>query len=133
MYFSFLGPHATNYSLHGTKHRLNSEQALKIKHVIWWLKFKSHFNVVKKRLKTYSRGHFRSERCLCNMRGSREGARGSDPLKNHKAIGFHSNTGLDPLRKHKATKQAFNVVPSSARYLNFILMEFHWRFDNGSF
>ena len=31
------------------------------------------------------------------------GAWGPEPLKNHKNIGFHSNTGLDPLKKHKAT------------------------------
>ena len=39
------------------------------------------------------------------MRGSRRGDRGLDPLlKNHKNIGFLSNTGLDPLKNHKATK-----------------------------
>ena len=32
-------------------------------------------------------------------------AGGPDPLKNHKLIGFLSNTGLDPLKKHKATSQ----------------------------
>ena len=37
------------------------------------------------------------------------------PLKNHKAIGFLSNSGLDLLKNHKATKPAFNVGPSSAR------------------
>ena len=37
------------------------------------------------------------------------------PLKNHKNIGFLSKTGLDPLKNHKATKQVFNVGPSSAR------------------
>ena len=42
------------------------------------------------------------------------GDRGSGPpLKNHKAIGFLSNTGLDPLKNHKATKPAFSA-PSSA-------------------
>ena len=30
-------------------------------------------------------------------------------LENHKAIGFHSNTGPDRLENHKATKPAFNV------------------------
>ena len=30
-------------------------------------------------------------------------------LKNHKNIGFLSNTGPDPLKNHKATKPAFNV------------------------
>ena len=44
------------------------------------------------------------------------GDRGPDPppLKNHKIIGFLSNTGPDPLKNHKATKPAFNVGPSSA-------------------
>ena len=37
------------------------------------------------------------------------------PLKNHKNIGFLSNTGPDPLENHKATKPAFNVGPSTAR------------------
>ena len=40
------------------------------------------------------------------------------PLKNHKNIGFLSNTGPDPLKIHKATKPAFNVGPSSARQRN---------------
>ena len=35
-------------------------------------------------------------------------------LKNHKNIGFLSNTGLDYLKNHKATKHAFNVGPSMA-------------------
>ena len=41
------------------------------------------------------------------MRGSREGegTGGPDRLKNHKNIGFPSNTGPDPLK--------FNVGPSS--------------------
>ena len=46
------------------------------------------------------------------MGGSRGGggAGGPDPtLKNHKNIGFLSNTGPDPLKNHKATKPAFNV------------------------
>ena len=42
------------------------------------------------------------------------------PLKNHKNIGFLSNTGPDPLKNHKATKPAFNVRPSSARQRNAI-------------
>ena len=32
-----------------------------------------------------------------------------DPLKNHKNIGFLSNTGPEPLKKSQATKPAFNV------------------------
>ena len=42
------------------------------------------------------------------------------PLKNHKSIGFLSNTGLDPLKKHKNTKPAFNVGQTSARQRNTI-------------
>ena len=42
------------------------------------------------------------------------------PLKYHTNIGFHSNTGPDPPENHKATKQAFNVGPSSARQQNAI-------------
>ena len=41
-------------------------------------------------------------------------------LKNHKNIGFLSNTGPDPLKNHKATKPAFNVGPPSARQRNAI-------------
>ena len=53
--------------------------------------------------------------------GLSRGGRGSViPLKNHKHIGFHSNTGPDPLENHKATKPAFNVGPSSARKRNAI-------------
>ena len=48
-------------------------------------------------------------------RGGGGGDRGLDPyLKNHKNIGFLSNTGPYPLKNHKATKPAFNVGPSSA-------------------
>ena len=43
------------------------------------------------------------------------------PLKNHKFIGFLSNTGPEPQKKHKATKPTFNIGPSSAR----------WWADNG--
>ena len=42
------------------------------------------------------------------------------PLKNHKNIGFLSNTGPDPLKNYKAAKSAFNVGPSSARQRNAI-------------
>ena len=37
------------------------------------------------------------------------------PLKNHKNIGFLTNTGPDPLKNHKATQPALNGGPSSAR------------------
>ena len=51
------------------------------------------------------------------------GAGGPDPptpLKNHRNIGFHSNSGPDPLKKHKATKSALNVGPLAARTRNAI-------------
>ena len=39
-----------------------------------------------------------------------KGGQGSvPPLKNHKNIGFLSNTGPDPLKNHKDTKPALNV------------------------
>ena len=46
------------------------------------------------------------------------GGRTPPPLKNHKNIGFLSNSGLDPMKNYKATKPAFNVGPSSARQQN---------------
>ena len=42
------------------------------------------------------------------------------PLKNHKNIGFLSNSGPDPLKNYKAAKLAFNVGPSSACQRNAI-------------
>ena len=56
------------------------------------------------------------------MRGYREGKGGSAPhrLKNHKTMGFLSNTGSDTLEIHKAAKPTFNVEPSSARQRNII-------------
>ena len=41
-------------------------------------------------------------------------------LKNHKNIGFPSNTGPDPLKNHKATEPEFNIEPSSPRQRNAI-------------
>ena len=58
----------------------------------------------------------------CADPGEEGGGGGSAPLKNHKNIGFLSNTGPDPLKNYKATKPAFNVGPSSA---------FKWRFAGG--
>ena len=62
---------------------------------------------------------------LPDMAGSwadaERGTGGLDPsLKNHKNIGFLSNTGLNPLENHKATKPAFNDGPLSARQQNAI-------------
>ena len=60
------------------------------------------------------------------------GGRGPDPpLKNHKNIGFLSNSGPDPQKNFEATEPAFNVGPSSARQRNAILMAFRWRADDG--
>ena len=42
------------------------------------------------------------------------------PIKNHKNVGFLSNTGPDPLINHKATKPALNVGPSSVCQQNAI-------------
>ena len=57
-----------------------------------------------------------------HMGWSRGGNRGSgSPLKNHKNMGFLSNTGPDPLKNHKATKSAFNFEPLSAHQRNTIL------------
>ena len=68
------------------------------------------------------------------MRGSREGYRGSGPPKNHKSMGFLTNTGPDFLKNQKAipnTKPSFNNGPSLARKRNAILMAFRWRVDDG--
>ena len=57
------------------------------------------------------------------MPTAREGGeheRGTSPLKNHKNLGFLSNTGPDLLKNHKATKPAFNVGPLLARQRNTI-------------
>ena len=56
-------------------------------------------------------------------RADPEGGTGgpADPsLKNHKNIGFLSNSGPDPLKRTKLPSQAFNVGPSSARQRNAI-------------
>ena len=47
-------------------------------------------------------------------------------LKNHKNIGFQSNTGPDPMTNHKAIKPAFNVGPSSVRQQNALLAGRRW-------
>ena len=55
------------------------------------------------------------------MRGSRVGDMMSGtPLKNHKSVGFLSNTGPDPLKNDKATEPVFNFGPSSTRQRNAI-------------
>ena len=55
--------------------------------------------------------------CVCAWADS-EGGHGvwTPPLKNHKTIGFSSNTGIDlQKKKHKVTKPALNVGPSLVR------------------
>ena len=67
------------------------------------------------------------------MCGSRGRDRGSGlPRKNHKNVGFLSNTGPDPLKK-QTVKPAFNAGPSSARQRNTIYRVFRWRANNGPF
>ena len=65
--------------------------------------------------------------CADPERGRGRGDR--PPLKNHKNIGFFSNTGPDHLKNHKVTKPAFNNVPSTVRQRNAI--SFKWRFAGG--
>ena len=76
--------------------------------------------------------YIRSDRITCESRG---GTVGPDPPlppppKNHKNIGFLSNTGPDPLKNHKAAKPAFNFGPSSARQRNAIWMALRRRADD---
>ena len=68
-------------------------------------------------------------RIMCGSRewgggGGEEWVRTPPPLKNHKNIGFLSNTDPDPLKNHKATKPEFNVGSLSACQRNAILMAF---------
>ena len=55
---------------------------------------------------------------------------GAGGVKNHKNIGFLSNSGPDPLKNYEATEPAFNVGPSSARQRNAVLIAFGWRADD---
>ena len=56
------------------------------------------------------------------------GDRGYGPhSKNHKNVGFLTETDLDPLENHKATKLAFNVGP----YRPTSETPFKWRFAGG--
>ena len=54
---------------------------------------------------------------MCGFIGG-PGAR--SPLKNHKNIGFLSNSGPDPLKNYPATVPALNGGASSARQQNVI-------------
>ena len=71
-----------------------------------------------------------AEKLSCADPEGGPGVRTPPPLKNHKNIGFLSNSDPDPLKNYKATEPAFNVGPSSARQRNAILMAFCWRADN---
>ena len=66
---------------------------------------------------------------VCHVRIQRGGgAGGLDlPLKNHKNIGFLSNTGLDHLKNHKTTKPSLNNMSSLARHWH----AFRWRTYDG--
>ena len=61
---------------------------------------------------------FQSKNVLIQRGGG--GSRPLLPLKNHKNMGFLSNTGPDPQKNHKAIKPAFNVGPTSAGQQNAI-------------
>ena len=50
----------------------------------------------------------------CHGRIQRGGQGVRTPLKNHRNLGFISNTGPDLRKNHKATKPAFNVGQLSA-------------------
>ena len=51
------------------------------------------------------------------------------PLKNHKNIGFLSNTGQDPLKNHKATVPSQNSMLGHHRHVS--KTPFKWRFAGG--
>ena len=70
---------------------------------------------------------FRSQPCADPEGG--QGVRTPPPLKNHKNIGFLSNSGPDPPKNHEATEPAFNVKPLSERQQNAIYMALRWRAD----
>ena len=64
------------------------------------------------------------------MRGSRGGGEGvQTSLKNHKNIGFLSNTGPDPL-KNQSYQARFNVGTLACQR-NAISRAFPWQADNG--
>ena len=68
---------------------------------------------------------FKSEQTACvdpEVGGGGGGGGGASgpPLKNHKNIGFLSNSSPDPLKNYEATEPTFNVVPSSAHQRNAI-------------
>ena len=63
-------------------------------------------------------------------RGRDRGSRPPFPLKNHKNIGFLSNTGPDPLKKlqsYKASIQCWVIIGPPAKRQ----MAFRWRAGDG--
>ena len=56
---------------------------------------------------------FRANGDICSWADLEGGQGVRTPLKTHKNIGFHSNTGPNPLKNQKAIKPVFNVGPSS--------------------
>ena len=64
------------------------------------------------------------------MRGSRGGTEGSDPLENHKAIGFLINAGLDPMENPKSYQNSIQcwatIGPPAKRQLNVVLLVGQW-------
>ena len=68
---------------------------------------------------------------ICSDPEGGQGVRTPPPLKNHKNIGFISNTGPDPLKNNKTTKPVLNVGPTLAHQRNAISMAFRWRADYG--
>ena len=73
----------------------------------------------RKREQEYMKGSTKMSVCTDPEKGNRV-FRPPPPRNNHKALGFHSNTGQNRLKYHKATKQDFNVGPSLARQRNAI-------------
>ena len=68
-----------------------------------------------------------------NMCGSRGGTGGPDPpppMKNHKNIGFSSNTVPDSLknRSYQASIQCWGIIGTPVKHH---LMAFHWRAHDG--
>ena len=49
------------------------------------------------------------------------------PVKNHKSIGFLSNTGTDPLKNLKTTKPAFNMLEHDNQHTS----ETSFKWQNG--
>ena len=72
---------------------------------------------------------------MFSMGGSRGRDRGSGPpVKNHKNIGFLSNTGPDPLKNHSclASIQCWAIIGMPAKcHLNGVSLAGRWWVENG--